>query len=76
MSANFGLVILCLAGAAWLVPGVIFGIAGSIEKSRKRRLGYRDEDGVLFDHAIGWMTALILGPVSIALWAVNLGRKK
>lgn len=74
--ANLGLVVACAAGAFWLVPGIIFGISGSIEKSRKRQFGLRAEGGAGLDYMVGWVVALVLGPISIALWVANLGKGK
>lgn len=72
---HLGLVIICAVGAVWLVPGIIFGIAGSIEKRRQRAIGLKDDRGAAVDIAIGWAVALFLGPVCIVLWAAGLGKK-
>jgi len=76
MLGHLGLVIICAVGAIWFVPGIIFGIAGSIEKRRQRAIGLKDDRGVAVDIAIGWAVALFLGPVCIVLWAARPGKKR
>ena len=74
--ANLGLVLVALVCVVWFVPGIIFGIAGSVEKSRKRQFGLRPEGGAFVDHLVGWALALLLGPIAIVFWAASLVRKR
>jgi len=72
---NLTVVIITAVATVWLVPGIIFGIAGSIEKRRQRAIGLKDDRGVAMDIAIGWAVALFLGPICVVLWAAGLGKK-